>query len=716
MTAQEWLHSAVGAAGEPAPPGAWSWPVTAPARVSDNLCRLYGVEPDAFTGDPSFFAEHAYAEDRDAVLAALKAAGERSGGTEFEHRIVTGGRTRWLRHTCDVLPDATVVGVVTDVTRTRQSEVSPHGDDRFRTLLASVPDAVVGIDGAGLIVLANQRTEELFGYTEAELVGQPVEKLIPQRFHRRHTAERDRFLGEPRLRPMGAGLDLYARRRDGSEFPVEIALSPLRTKSSDERGHLVVAAVRDATEQRRAQAAAQALKAAQVRRKQALEINDNVVQSLAAATFALERGDASGAERILSRTIVAAREMMRNLLGEGAVTPGELVRDTPAQDARVGEPFVGTAAEPGQRRGVEVLVADDSADIRLALRAVLESMPNVRVVAEAGDGAEAVLLTANRRPDLVVLDLAMPVMDGLQALNEIRRTSPEARVIVLTGYGREQAAQEALRRGAAAFLEKGGSTRQLVAVIRELFPDAATGRLADPGEHAYRFERHAADQVDLVGLYAHELRSPVAAVEGIAHVLNERLDHMPSAASGELLKAMLRNLRQIGRLIETMVDARRLESDDLDLVIERVELAALVRDIVRELSELSLGHPMIVNVAGEVRVGLDSFRIRQVLANLLSNAAKFGRPGTPIELTLAVVDAGRTVELSVTDQGPGVPEADRDLLFGKFVQLGERTGGVGLGLYLSRAIARAHGGDLVLGETSSTGSTFVVRLPALDAD
>ena len=109
----------------------------------------------------------------------------------------------------------------------------------YESLLESAPDAMVIVDRDGAIQLANAETERLFGYAREELTGQSVELLIPARYHARHSEHRAGFLAEPRSRPMGAGLELAARRKNGVEFPVEVSLSPLETEeglAGDRRG------------------------------------------------------------------------------------------------------------------------------------------------------------------------------------------------------------------------------------------------------------------------------------------------------------------------------------------------------------------------------------------------------------------------------------------------------------------------------------------------
>jgi len=121
-------------------------------------------------------------------------------------------------------------------------------EERFRALLDAAPDAMVIVDGTGVITLVNGQAEALFGYTPAELVGQAIELLMPERFRGEHPAHRDRYFREHRVRPMGAKLELYGRRKDGAQFPIEVSLSPLQT----EAGLLVCSAIRDITERKAA--------------------------------------------------------------------------------------------------------------------------------------------------------------------------------------------------------------------------------------------------------------------------------------------------------------------------------------------------------------------------------------------------------------------------------------------------------------------------------
>lgn len=168
-----------------------------------------------------------------AMGAGLDLYGLRKNGDEFPVEISLSP----LRTDEGVL----AMSAVRDITIRRKAE------QKFRDLLESAPDPMVIVDRSGRIVLVNSQTEKLFGYARAELLGQLVDMLVPDRFQHRHPEHRTRYFDEPRVRPMGAGLELHGRRKDGAEFPVEISLSPLET----EEGTLVSSSIRDITERKR---------------------------------------------------------------------------------------------------------------------------------------------------------------------------------------------------------------------------------------------------------------------------------------------------------------------------------------------------------------------------------------------------------------------------------------------------------------------------------
>ncbi len=176
--------------------------------------------------------------------AGLELFGRRKDGGEFPVDIMLSPM--------ETADGRVVISVIRDASdRKRAQETIRRSEQQFRALFEFSPDAIVASDREGRIIEMNARVESMFGYQRAELAGQSIDILVPERFRPTHPARRSEYASAARVRPMGAGLELYGRRKDGSEFPADIMLGPVETQT----GRIVLSVIRDLTEKRQAEEA-----------------------------------------------------------------------------------------------------------------------------------------------------------------------------------------------------------------------------------------------------------------------------------------------------------------------------------------------------------------------------------------------------------------------------------------------------------------------------
>ena len=253
-----------------------------------------------------------------------------------------------------------VSAVVRDITDRKRSE------ELFRGLLDSAPDAMVVVDDRGRIVLVNSQTEKLFGYRRDELLQQPVEALIPERFWTQHRHHRTSYTAHAQFRPMGVGLELYGMRKDGSEFPLEISLSPQKTKD----GVLISSTIRDITDRKKVEDALGRARAAvdEATAREARRLVEKAIEETDEGAGSREQGAGWMSLEDLKR----ARKPSTNLHRPppSSTTPG------PAVNAATEISLIGLRVSEAEPLLVKAL--DD---------AILADLPYLRVVHGKGTGA-----------------------------------------------------------------------------------------------------------------------------------------------------------------------------------------------------------------------------------------------------------------------------------------------------------------------------------------
>jgi PAS domain S-box-containing protein len=216
--------------------------------MSEKARELFQFQPGT-TVNYAAFQERVHPEDRARRDSNIRRAIEEKGEYEMEYRaLLPDGTIRWIgaRARCRADENGYVtllLGISMDVTERKQAE------ELFHLATEASPSGTLLVDEEGRIVLANAHVEELFGYKHEDLVGAPIETLLPERYAAKHPGYRANFFHAPQARPMGAGRELFARRKDGTEFPVEIGLNPIQTS----RGILVLGSVVDISARKRAE-------------------------------------------------------------------------------------------------------------------------------------------------------------------------------------------------------------------------------------------------------------------------------------------------------------------------------------------------------------------------------------------------------------------------------------------------------------------------------
>jgi signal transduction histidine kinase len=355
---------------------------------------------------------------------------------------------------------------------------------------------------------------------------------------------------------------------------------------------------------------------------------------------------------------------------------------------------------------ISVVLVDDTPDIRLLLRKGLQRMGPFQVVGEAGDGQDGVDQVRRHQPDVVLLDLAMPIMDGLQALPLIRAASPRSKVVVLSGFEAGLMSRTALEQGAAAYIQKGTPMAEIVSTLARIAErDAPVARTTEPAEPAAEPAGALAHVTSALAVAAHELRGPAAILVTVADLLSADIGSMSCAEIASLLDTIRRQAFVLDRITSDLAVSTRPEHHALDVTPAVVEVlpvlhsaAAAVRDRVDVLVTCPVG----------LTAWVDEIRLQQMLGNLVANAIKYGRP--PIRLVAQ--RAHGFVEVRLTDEGPGVPVDFRPRLFDRFARAdGLTPSGTGLGLYVVRTLAGAHGGRAWY-EPAGPGSAFCFTIPA----
>ncbi len=632
------------------------------------------------------------------------------------------------------------------------------------------PDALLIVDRAGTIVMANEQTAALFGYSREELHGQWLDALLPERLRALHANHREHYFTAPRTRSMGAGLQLFGRRKDGTEFPLDISLRPVLL--GDEL--LAIAAIRDMSEQRRAERE-RAQYVEQIRLQaelidlahDAVLVRDPVNRVIfwnkgAEELYGWTAQEALGriTHSLLKTRFPISRADVEARLEQEGRWEGELVhtcRDgsivivesrQALMRAAHGHPTATLEINRDSTKRRRLEQATQAVHVETAarlsfLQQIIDALPSSIYLVY---GADARLMLANRAASSLwgaEWRIDQPMQEFL-ATNGISVFDAQGRPLALTGFATLRAVQrgetvkhhqETIRRpdgstlpvlvnavaldspqGWSDFRQKTGPATQHTHVA----PMESVALVVHQDVSALKEAEYLKDE--FIGVAAHELRNPLTALKGFADMLIYQTARGKGAPLADWQREALSEIDQatsrLDKLTEDLLDVTRLQAGRLTLSRKPTDLVALTRHMVTQLQRTTRRHTFSLDTAlPSLVVEVDRGRIEQVLSNLLGNAIKYSPQGGPIELTIREEREPHVALLSIRDRGIGIPARQQVRIFGRFMRAenarASEIRGTGLGLYLSHEFVEWHGGHLWFESTEGAGSTFFMTLPVV---
>lgn len=630
-------------------------------------------------------------------------------------------------------------------------------------LLDVSPDALIMIDAAGIITLMNAAGETLFGYHQEEVVGQPLECLLPERLRSAHISARAQYLCHPRARPMGVGLNLLGQRKDGEEFPVDISLRPIQIGEA----LYVIAAVRDVTAQRELQREREQLTERLRLQSELVNLAHDAIlvhdpqgcilswNQGANVLYGWAEQEALGqtTAHLLHTRFSQPIEMIGQCLADTGHWQGDLTHTR--RDGRqvvvesrwemlrdaTGIPtaILEINRDVTEQRRLEQVERDAQSKVKAHLdflQALLDRLPTGVFLVQ---GQDLRLILANQVAQNLwgaIWQQGQPMEDFLTQHGIILR-SAEDRPLPVADTATEQAmisGEAVSQKQVTICWSDGTSVPTLVSALPlDGFQTLSLHSVPIHGERVTPERMVLAVYQDVaalkeaealkdqfMSLATHELRTPVTVVAGYTDMMLRRAargnEHPLDEWQIHQLHEMKQATQQLARLTEDVLDVTRLQGGQFCLHPCLTDLVVLTHQITDRLQATTNRHQISVHtVLPHFWVPVDALRIEQVLTNLLSNAIKYSPQGGPIEITLEENSDTHEARFRIRDYGMGIPQEQQAHMFERFVRAknacAARIRGTGLGLYLCRELIERHGGHIWFESAEGLGTTFFFALP-----
>ena len=590
---------------------------------------------------------------------------------------------------------------------TRDLTESKKSEDKFKWILESAPDAIVIVNSEGKIQVVNARTEALFGYSRNEMFGREVEMLIPDRYLSKHYQHRQTYNADPRVRAMGVGLELYGKRRNGEEFPVEISLSPVEIAGE---GTLVFAAIRDITVQKKAQI-------------EIKELNEQLDKRITERTSELELSLSNEKRALIQASLNQQKLIFLAKVSEILSTSLDYNK-TLSDLARFITPSIADWCiiyEVQSESVVKPIIIShtDPQKIRLGFH-LAEKYP---LDAVNPKGIYKVLRT--QKPEFI--PVLPPLLrksfafsdDQSQLIHNLGINSMISIPLIVRGKmygmmtllleGEEKVfdtqdldlAKEIAGRATVA-IENGRLFSEAQELNRELEERVArrTAELEIINKELESFSYSV----------SHDLRAPLRSIDGFSNLLLKKYGDSFDEQGQDYFRRVMQATRQMGQLIDDMLKLARLTRVEMNFEI--TNLSEIANAIAEELiSSQPKRHAQIV-IQPDMIANVDRNLIRAALHNLFENAWKYTRNQEVTEIVFGMTVKEGNNEYFIRDNGVGFDMKYVDKLFGAFQRLHSTAEfeGTGIGLATVQRIIHRHKGIIWAEGEKNVGASFFFTL------
>ncbi|GGI82382.1 PAS domain-containing sensor histidine kinase [Legionella impletisoli] len=585
---------------------------------------------------------------------------------------------------------------------------------QFEMAVEAAPNGILMIDASGTMKLVNEQLEHMFGYSRDELIGKPIEMLVPKRFRAKHPLYRKAFFKDPKARLMGAGRDLYGLRRDGTEFPVEIGLNPLTIEGV----HTVFASIVDITERKRLaqrfELAVESAPTGMIMINRAGEIE--LLNSQIIKMFGYKRQELMGQkieilvpERFRAKhpehRLVFFEKPKARLMGAGRDLFGQR-KDGTEFPVEIGlNPLI---TEEGSFVLASVVDITERKKEQEKFRLAIEATPSgILMVNKMGEielaNEQIIKMFKYKKEELIGQKVEFLVPERFRHNHPRYRNAyfmkPQTRAMGIARdlYGlRSDGSEFPVEIGLNPLKTESGIF-VLASVIDITERKLAENTIKASNEELERFAY----------VVSHDLKAPLRGIATISEWINEEYHDKLNHKGKEYLELLGSRVNQLQGLIDGILQYSRIgrikeksEKIDLNKLIDEIKTILMPPDHI----EIKIQKKLPIIFA-------EKFHIHQVFQNLVSNAIKFNDKEQG-KILIGVTELSREWEFFVKDNGIGIDERYKDKIFELFQSLGskEEHGSTGVGLTLAKKIVELYNGKIWFRSNVGKGTTFYFTL------